>query len=263
MRSVLFAGLLASSAALAWPVDVYVDVKVGEEQFQKAAGTQWVDVEVPAVAVVEVLPGEELLLTGKQNGLSKLMLYGAGRMGVWRVSVCHEDSVQRAGELWRVRSCPAQAKVEPGSLRYWAAEELDARLSAATKSCPGLRTSPASASDKLVVQVKSDACRKALLELFRTDAFHSREVTLTFDIAVLQQQLRELQRAIDEAVGAKKVESLYAGGSLRLKGSITTAEHRKVLWAVFDNAVGRVTLDDRLVLTDTPAADAGTAAPAK
>lgn len=263
MKSAL-ALIFLSSTALAWPVDVYVDAKVGEEKFQKAAGTEWIDVGTPSVALIEILPGDELLVTGKKNGTSKVLLYGEGRMGVWSVTACDGEAGPKAAttsEFWPIRMCGVPALIEAAQTKAPSADEKDALLAAARKACPGLRTNPSSPSDKLVADIRTEPCRKALLPLLKTDAFHSREITLTFEIVVLQSQLREIQTAIDASIGAKRVEALYAGGSLRLKGSLTMAEHRKVLWTVFDNAVGRVTLDDRLVLTDKPAADAGTAAP--
>lgn len=248
-----------SSTALAWPVDVYVDAKVGEEKFQKAVGTQWVDVEFSPVAAVEVLPGDEVLITGKTNGLTKLLLYGEGRMGVWELEACGDRSAKEPP--MRDQTSRRRCMTVDAVRRVLNSRSREELMAGVTKSCAGLRIDPASATDKLVVDVRTEPCRKALLPLFKTDAFHSREITLTFDIAVLQSQLREIQTAIDAAIGPKRVEALYAGGSLRLKGSLTMAEHRKVLWTVFDNAVGRVTLEDRLVLTDKPAADAGAAAP--
>lgn len=222
--------LLIAASASAWPVDVYVEARVGEEKFQKAAGTEWVDVQKPEVALVEALPGDEVLITGKQDGRTLVLLYGEGRMGVWSIRT------------------EASQKVDTAAL-----------FSAATAACPGLKRNPSSKTDALVVHVATEKCRLALRELLKADVHDSRDITLTFEIAMLQSQLRDIQTAIDAAVGQRKVDTAYAGASLRLKGAITQAEHRKALWAIFNSAVGRVSLDDRLVLTDKPAADAGIA----
>lgn len=250
MKLLLATALFTATAAHAWPVDVYVEARAGEEQFQKAAGAQWFELEKKGVADVEILPGDELLVTGKEPGETLLLLYGDGRMGVWKLFGCGDGkqvpSAKLVAQTWNCIPTRERGSVGTGG-------EAERKL--ATAACPGLRLNPASPADKLVVNIRTEECRKALLQLFKTDAYHSREITLTFDIPVMQSQLRELQAAVDAAIGPKKVELLYAGGSLRLKGSITQAEHRKVLWAVFNHAVGRVTLDDRLVLTDKP--DAG------
>ena len=44
----------------------------------------------------------------------------------------------------------------------------------------------------------ADRCR-ALLALFQTDAFAARDLDLTFDVPMLQAQLRDMARALDAA----------------------------------------------------------------
>ena len=124
--------LLIAASASAWPVDVYVEAKVGEEKFQKAAGTEWVEVQSPDVVVVEVLPGDEVLVTGKKDGKSLVLLYGEGRMGVWSI------------------------RTEP-------APSLDATalFAAASAACPGLKRNPSSKTDALVVHIATEKCRLA------------------------------------------------------------------------------------------------------
>jgi hypothetical protein len=249
MKSLAATILLISTSATAWPVDVLVEVKAGEEKFQKAAGVEWVDVKDPSVAAVEVLPGDEVLITPKRGPETLVLLYGEGRMGVWSLSVdtCNEAGTRIDGGTYI-----------PPAIDCSMGKGVGVDLAPVMRTCPGAKRNTASRTDALVVHVATDPCRFALRELFKTNAHHSREITLTFEIGMLQSQLRDIQAGIDSAIGAKKVETAYAGASLRLKGSITQAEHKKVLWAVFNSAVGRVSLDDRLIITDKPAPDAGT-----
>ncbi|MFL5318964.1 MAG: hypothetical protein ACJ790_04855 [Myxococcaceae bacterium] len=215
---------------------MYVEAKAGEEKFQRLNALEWTEVETKDIAEVEALPSGEALITGKRPGATLVLLYAEGKMGVWRVSVTGKSD----------------AGIAPPDVDEYVRARAADLLAAAKKACPDLKQDPGSSDEALVVTVKTDACRSALKALFQTDAFNAREISLTYDLPVLQTQLKEMQSAIDAAIGKGKVTSVYSGAGLRLSGKITTAEHRKVLWALFKNSVGRVALEDRLELTDKP-----------
>lgn len=238
MKRLLASVLLLSATANAWPVDVYVTAKQGEEQFKKLTALEWTDVESPSIVDIEPLPSGEALITGKAQGQTLVLLYAEGKMGVWKVDV-------------------ARGSADAGT------QTPDELLARAKAACPGLKLNPGSPDEALVVNVKTDACRSALKSLFQTDAYNARELSLTYELPVLQTQLREMQTAIDAAVGKGKVTSVYSGAGLRLSGNLTTAEHRKVLWAVFKNSVGRVALEDRMTITDKKPANEDAAKEAK
>jgi hypothetical protein len=113
----------------------------------------------------------------------------------------------------------------------------------------------------LTATVKDNPCRAALLELLKTDAFLARELELTFELPVLQEQLAEVSSSL-KSLG---LEARYSGAGVVLQGSgpVKPEAHRKALWELFRLSVGRVPLDDR-VKVETPAApDAGTPEPAQ
>jgi hypothetical protein len=161
----------------------------------------------------------ELLLTGLKPGRTLLLLYAEGRFAVWRLRVGGKPEV--------------------------------ASPDAAKKACPDLKLTP-NDDTKLTVTVQDDKCWKALLDLFKSDAFVARELDLTFDQKVLQTQLRSLQEGLK-----KGLSSRYVGAGLVLEGEVSRAEHRKTLWELFRRSVGRVALDDKLEVKDEPV-DAGT-----
>lgn len=248
MRLALLA-LFASTAASAWPVDVYASANCGEEKFQKLSALDWTEVESPAIAEVEALPSGEALISGKKAGDTLVLLYAEGKMAVWRVDVPLSHS---CGELPR-RDGGVEKYAPPSTDQGAPATNLAPLRDAVQKACPGLQLS-STGDVKLAATVKTDACRSALKNLLQTDAYNAREIELTYELPVLQTQLREMQSAIDAAVGKKRVTAVYSGAGLRLSGDVTIAEHKKVLWAVFKNSVGRVALEDRLNLTDKPKA---------
>ena len=211
--------LLLPVHALAWPVDLVFPLESGAERFHKLSAVEWVEVEDPSVATAEVLPGSnELLVTGKRPGRTLMLLYAEGKMGVWRLSVTAPGA----------RSSP---------------EAAPEQLAAARKVCPGLQVNEG-AERSLVVTVKGAACRKALLALFQTDVWLARELEVTFELEVLQAQLSGMA----EVLKPLGMEASYSGAGIVLQGSATPEAHRRALWELFRQSVGRVPLDDRVQL---------------
>ena len=220
--------LLVPALAGAWPVDLAVSLEPGKEKFQRLATVDWVEVEDASVATAEVLPGSnELLLTGHSPGRTLLLLYAEGRFAVWRLTV---------GAL------PPE---DPAPL-----------LAAARKACPDLKATEGP-ERALSATVKDAKCRAALLELLRTDAYVARELELTFDVPVLQEQLTSVAAAL-QPLG---LEARYSGAGLVLSGPATPQAHRRALWELFRRSVGRVPLEDRVEVQapEAPAPDAGPA----
>ncbi|WP_224242100.1 pilus assembly protein N-terminal domain-containing protein [Hyalangium gracile] len=231
LGGVLLAALLfLPLQALAWPVDLVFPVETGADRFHKLTAVDWVDVEDPSVATVELLSGSnELLITGKRPGSTLMLLYAEGKMGVWRLVVTAPGS----------RHTP-----EP-------APEL---LAAARKACPGLQANEGS-ERLLLATVKDSACRKALLSLFQTDAWLARELEVTFELPMLQEQLS----AVTDRLKELGLEARYSGAGIVLQGTSTPEAHRRALWELFRQSVGRVPLEDRVkVLTPEATPDAGT-----
>ena len=205
--------------AAAWPVERVVTLQGGKEQFERLAAVDWVDVEKPAVAEVEVLPSGELLLTGKQaGGQSLLLLYAEGRMAVWRLRV--EPVAEDAGQ--------------------------DAAEAAARAACPGLKLFPPDALEAVVARVKGEPCRAALKALFEHDRYLGRQLALEFEVPELQAQLRAVQQGVDAVTAPGAVKAVYQGAGLKLTGQVTAAQKRAVLWQAFRHSVGRVALEDRM-----------------
>jgi hypothetical protein len=222
--------LLVPALAGAWPVDLAVSLEPGKERFHKLATVDWVEVEDTAVATAEVLPGSnELLLTGHSTGRTLLLLYAEGRFAVWRLTV----------------GTPPPEDPAP-------------RLAAARKACPDLKATEGT-ERSLSATVKDAACRAALLELLRTDAYVARELDLTFDVPVLQAQLA----SVGEALKPLGLEARYSGAGVVLSGTATPELHHKALWELFRRSVGRVPLEDRVeVKAPEPPAAAPDAGPA-
>jgi hypothetical protein len=226
----LAALLLLPSHAYAWPVDLVFSLESGTDRFHKLSAVEWVEVEDPSVATVEVLSGSnELLVTGKRPGRTLLLLYAEGKFAVWRLAV-----------------------TAPGSGAT--PEAAPEQLAAASKVCPGLQVNEGS-ERSLVMTVKDSACRKALLALFQTDAWLARELEITFELPALQEQLSVLTPILKEL----GLEARYSGAGIVLQGTATPEAHRRALWALFRQSVGRVPLDDRVTIeTPKPASsDAG------
>lgn len=227
----LAALLLLPLHARAWPVDLVFSLESGTDRFHRLSAVDWVDVEDPSIATVEVLSGSnELLLTGKRPGRTLLLLYAEGKFAVWRLTVTAPG---------------ARPTAEP-------APEL---LAAARKACPGLQAKEGP-ERQLVATVKDAACRATLLALFQTDAWLARELELTFELAVLQEQLAAMQPRLKEL----GLEARYSGAGLVLQGPATPEVHRRALWTLFHQSVGRVALEDRVKVEapDAGTPDAGT-----
>ncbi|MCP3139027.1 pilus assembly protein N-terminal domain-containing protein [Pyxidicoccus xibeiensis] len=227
-----FLAFLVPAVAGAWPVDLSVSLEPGKERFHKLATVDWVEVEDAAVATAELLPGtNEVLLTGHSTGRTHLLLYAEGRFAVWRLTV----------------GTPPP-------------EDVPARLAAARKACPDLKATEGE-ERSLSATVKNAGCRAALLELLRTDAYVARELELTFDVPVLQEQLASVGAGL-QPLG---LEARYSGAGVVLTGSATPEVHRRALWELFRRSVGRVPLEDRVEVKapesppDAGTADAGTA----
>jgi hypothetical protein len=104
---------------------------------------------------------------------------------------------------------------------------------------------------KLTVTVQDEACRAALMTLFKTDAFEARSVELEFEGKVLQAQLKALQDALAKIAG-DRLKARYVGAGLVVEGTVSAAEHRKMLWAILDTTLGRFALDDRTEVEPPP-----------
>jgi hypothetical protein len=232
--------LLASLAALllclfppraaAWPVDLSMSLEPGKERFHKLSTVEWIEVEDPSIATAEVLTGSnELLLTGVKPGRTLLLLYAEGKFAVWRLVVGAPG-----------RPPEPEPSAEP--------------LAAARKACPGLKATEG-AERTLSAYVKTGRCREALRTLLKTDAYLARELELTFEMTVLQEQLV----ALTAALKGSGLTVSYHGAGLLLEGSTTPEGHRRALWELFRQSVGRVALEDRVtVQRPPPPEDAGT-----
>jgi hypothetical protein len=204
-------------------VDLSVSLEVGKERFHKLSAVEWVEVEEAGVAAAEVLPGSnELLLTGVRPGRTLLLLYAEGKFAVWRLVVG-----------------------EPG--RAPAPEPSAPLLAAARKACPGLQATEGP-ERALVATVKDSRCREALRALLQTEAYLARELELTFELPVLQEQLAAFAPALKEL----GLPASYHGAGLVLEGAATPETHRRALWALFRQAVGRVPLEDRVTVQQPP-----------
>jgi hypothetical protein len=210
-------GIWPAGSARAWPVHAYVDVEVGGAKILPLRAASWAEVEDPRVASVELLPhSAEVLLSGHSPGRTVILFSQEGLLYAWRIQVARQG-----------------LKVQPalgGGSR-----------GAAQDACPGLTVE----AGRLRSEVKSEKCRAALLELFKTDDFRADQVALTFDVSALQAQLSALDAAF-AALGQEKPAARYLGAGLVLEGNISPANHRRVLWQVFFNSIGGLALDDQL-----------------
>ncbi len=226
-------GVLGAGRAAAWPVDLAVRLEPGKERFHKLSAVEWVEVEDASLVTAEVLEGSnELLLTGLKPGRTLLLLYAEGKFAVWRLEV----------------AAPGRPPEPDASATL---------LAAARKACPGLKTEEGP-ERTLTTQVKDARCRDALGALFKTDAYLARELDLTFELDVLQGQLA----ALAPVLKTWGLSASYSGAGLVLMGSTTPEGHRKALWALFRQSVGRVPLEDRVALQRPEPVDAGTPADA-
>ncbi len=220
---------LASPQASAWPVDLVMPLEPGKERFHKLSVVDFVEVEDSSIATVEVLEGSnELLLTGLKPGRTLLLLYAEGKFAVWRLVV----------------GTPPQP--EPS---------VEPLVAAARKACPGLKVT-VGAGRSLSAEVKDARCRDALRSLLKTDAYLARELELTFELPLLQEQLAALTPVL-KGLG---LGVSYRGAGLVLEGTATPEGHRRALWELFRQSVGRVPLEDRVTVRRPAPPDAGTPA---
>src|SRR4051812_42481914 len=82
LAAVLCACLMWAAPAHAWPVDVLVDLSAGSDEIRKLSAVSWAQSDDEAIAVAEVLPTGELLLTGKSPGRALVLLYAEGKFAV-------------------------------------------------------------------------------------------------------------------------------------------------------------------------------------
>ncbi len=214
MRLLLTLALVAGPA-LAWPVDWIHDVEASKEKFVKLPRLDWFEVDDPKTVQVEWLAdSNELLLTGLKAGRAVVLLGADGKVAAWRV---------------RVGTAPVRD---------------DASWKAADKACPGMQVTPLE-DVKLTATVQDEACHRALLALFQTDAFEARHLELTFEGKVLQAQLKRVQEALAQLTKGR-VKARYVGAGLVLDGAATEVEHRKVLWEILRRTLGRFALADEV-----------------
>ncbi|HYO53833.1 pilus assembly protein N-terminal domain-containing protein [Archangium sp.] len=220
---------LSSPRARAWPVDLSMRLEPGKERFHKLSVVDWVEVEDPSIATAEVLEGSnELLLTGLKPGRTLLLLYAEGKFAVWRLVVGGPPG--------------PEPSTEP--------------LAAAHKTCPGLKATTQDAGRGLTAEVKDSRCREALRSLLKTDTYLARELTLTFELPLLQEQLAALTPTLKDL----GLRVSYRGAGLVLEGTTTPESHRRALWELFHQSVGRVPLEDRVTVRRPAPPDAGTPA---
>jgi hypothetical protein len=215
-RIAALALVVAAAPAAAWPVNARIEVRLGEESFQRLTPDAWLEVEKPQVAEAELLETSEVMITGKAEGSTLVLVHAEGKVMVWRVVV---------------RGAKAAARDEGA---------------APSKVCAGAKVE----AGQLTASIRDEACRKALLKLLSSDgdAFLAKDLDLTFDVPMLQAQLRDIEAGIARA-GAK-VQAAYLGAGLRLKGEATQAQYRKLYWEVFRNSVGRLAIEDRIEIAE-------------
>jgi hypothetical protein len=214
--------LVCAGSASAWPVDWAHEVPVGREKAVPLQGVDFFQVEDPQLLQLEWRPADgELVLKGLKAGRTTVLLGAQGQVAVWRVRVGGRPALE------------------------------DAALTDAQRACPQVKVSPQD-DVKLTVSVSTEACRQALERLFETDAFVARELEVTFDGRALQAQLGRIQEGL-KGLTASPVLARYVGAGLVLEGTVSRAEHLKVLWVAFRRSVGSLALDDRL----EESADAG------
>jgi hypothetical protein len=215
--------LLLSAAAFGWPVDAVIDVAEGKDRIERTGPLDWLEVAEPQVAELEALPSEEILITGRRAGRTLALAYGGGRLLALRLRVGQPEAAREPSAMGAaLRAC--EAKPPPPNVSEQAPWE---------------------------VRVKDARCRVALKALLEHDRFVARELALVFEVPALQAQLVAIQAALERAVPGK-VKARYVGAGLVLQGALSPAEHRKALWQVFEESIGRVALDDRIEVREAP-----------
>jgi hypothetical protein len=208
---------ICSHQAQAWPVDWVHELSLKKIKFVKLPQVDSVECLDPMVATAEWTPEpQELILTGIKAGKTRLLLAAEGKMAVWALNVD-----QKVGP--------------PNKL-----------LELAKTACPKLEYSP-NQMPQLSAVVASENCRRALGALFETDLVEARSLSLEFSQEMLQAQLKGIQAAL-KAAFQNGVKARYVGAGLIVEGTLSAAEHSKMLWILFEKSLGRVALDDRTEL---------------
>ena len=217
MSKAALAALLLPAAAMAWPVDGFIDVPVGSEKFVKFGALDGAHIEDPSIADVEVLSDSgELLVTAKKPGRTLVQLSAQGRFAVWRLRVGGEPLDETA--VW----------------------------DAARKACKGLKAEPL----ELEAEVAGEPCRGALLKGLAQDRYLPRVTALTLDVKVAQAQLADFQAAM--AAAKLPVKLRYEGAGLVLEGNVSADARRRAYFELFKKSLGRLAITDRLVVPEAP-----------
>jgi hypothetical protein len=225
MRALLgTAVLLMPALALAAPPHAVIEVKPGETTFVRLYEVRVLSVQDPEVATAELLPSEELLISGKKAGTTDVVALAGGKLVGIRVHV----------------RAPGTRLDDQGG----------ARLEAARKRCPTLRVAGEGQDEELSVTPTPAACRTALIALFATDRFLTKQISIAFDPPALQAQLAELEPAV-KAAGVE-APLHYQGATLVLQGALTPAQAARLIVAVYSHAVGGVPLDDGALEINAP-----------
>ena len=217
-RVVLVAMSVLASRAWAWPVDLIQPVDTFKDKFIKLNGLDWIDAEDSSIATAELLPGGELFLTGHRPGTTLLLLYHQGKAAVWRVDVV-DPKLSSAGAL---------------------APPVDAVPSA----CPTVHWEEIDGERKITGSVPTESCRMALIKYFQKGSSRAKSLELTFEIAPLQSQLNAIEKALPPFLRSK-VTFHYSGAGLVIDGQLRPDQHRRLLWEIFRQSVGRMALDDQ------------------
>lgn len=220
---------LAPAVASADPPHAIVEVKPGDPAFERLFGVRVLAVADPSIASAELMPSQEVLVTGKKPGTTTVVAIAGGKLVGIRVHVR-----------------------EPGAARP--DQSGAAELAAALKACPKHQLVGEGADQELGAVPEPAACRTALAALFATDHFVIKQISVDFDQPALQLQLAEMEKAVKTA-GLDGVSLAYQAATLVVKGTLSRAEAAKLALALYGSAVGGVPLDDTELLIEEP--DAG------
>ena len=253
-------------------MDVRLELAPGEARVVRLSAVEWVEVDAPHTVAAEVLPGgQELLLEARADGEALLLLYAQGRFAVWRLVVGAPRSTTAETETRygaALGACPglnagaedaagASGRSESGaSGRSGSLGGREGRRDAAQADTMGKAAAarvalpPAGSARVLKGRVQSEACRAALHTLLESEAFLARELELTFELELLQAQLKRMDAAWTKA--RLPVAGRYEGAGLVLAGEVTAEQHRRALWEAFRHSVGKVSLEDRMVVLPSP-----------
>jgi hypothetical protein len=220
LHSLVTLACLLPSVALAWPVERVMELSPGDPTFLKIGSLSFLDVENPSIATAEVLPTGEVMLLGLAPGQTLLMFHAEGRATFFRLRVAGAENTRAP--------------------------------SGSPKECPGLKARSEAGRRTLEGAVSSNACRLALRALLQSDDYLAPALELTFDLATLQEQLKDMSAGVARV--APRVSLSYLGAALVMRGAATEGEHKAALWEIFKRAVGRVALNDQVALE----MDAGT-----